>query len=212
MPTSSNLSPENRRLQACYRVIAILLVVSTTLSIAVFWLANRPAQGNTQSLFRGSGSKVNFVRQNYPVFDFTSLYPGLGAEEIDQLQRECCSIRFAYEPFVQFVPRPMKTRFVEITDYGARVNRSPAPWPPDPDAFNIFVFGGSTTFGYHLPNEQTVLAQLEVRLRDHFSTTNLWCYNFGSGFHFSSQERARFTALAAENIVPHVAIFMDGLK
>lgn len=210
--TDSEANPQRRRLHATYRVIAILLVLSVTLTIAVIWQLQRPAAGAARQIFRGSGSHVNFVRQNYPDFDFTPLYPGLSAAEIDQLQSECCSIRFAYEPFAQFIPRPMKTRFVEITEYGARINQVPAPWPPDPAAFNIFLFGGSTMFGYHLPNEQTVPARIEERLRRHFATTNLWFYNFGTGFHFSSQERARFVALAAENIVPHAAIFVDGLN
>lgn len=55
-------------------------------------------------------------------------------------------------------------------------------------------------------------AQLEVALRERLSFTNLWCYNLGSGYHFSSQERARWGALLAENIVPHAVVFIDGLN
>lgn len=212
MPSPRAANPDRKLLLAAYRTIAILLVLLITVTILAIWFAGRSNGNAAGPLFRGSGSQINFVRENYPDFDFQPLYPGLSATEIDQLQRECCSIRFAYEPFFQFVPRPMKTRFVEITSYGARVNQVPAPWPPDPEAFNVFVFGGSTMFGYHLPNEKTVPARLEARLREHFSDTNIWCYNFGAGFHFSSQERARFAALLASNVFPDAAIFVDGLN
>lgn len=207
-------SNAKEKLQAAFRIIAILLGLLTGLTVLAgwLWLSRNSAGMGSNIVFRGLGTTENLVTKAYPNIDFTPIYPTLTSAEIDELQRNSSAIRYAYEPFVQFVPQPMRTRFVEITDHGTRRGEQAAPWPLDSAALNIFVFGGSTTLGYHVSNDQTVPAQLERNFRRHFGTTNLWCYNFGSGYFFSSQERARFAALLADNITPDAAVFIDGLN
>jgi hypothetical protein len=76
--------------------------------------------------------------------------------------------------------------------------------------FNVFVFGGSTTFGYGLADEETIASALQRELR---ATGKRACvYNFGRGFYYSSQERVLFGNLLAAGIVPEVAVFIDGLN
>ncbi len=210
----SQPSPLDPKLQAAYRSIAVLLglLVGLTFALAWMWQTLTSARPSARPDFFGTARPENLVRQLYPNVDFRPIYPDMSADDIDELQRSCSGIRYTYEPYVQFVPQPMRTRFVSIIDPGNREGRQPAPWPLDPGAVNIFVFGGSTTLGYHLRNGQTLPARLEHHFREHFSTTNLWCYNFGAGYHFSSQERARFAALLAENITPDAALFIDGLN
>ncbi len=76
------------------------------------------------------------------------------------------------------------------------------PWPPDPESFNVFVFGGSTTFGYGVRNEDALPAALQDELRRVFSHRRIECYNFGCGFYFSAQERLRFELLLKAGCVP----------
>jgi lysophospholipase L1-like esterase len=210
----SRSNPSLQKLQAAYRSIAVLLglVVGMAIAIAWMWQTLNSAPSHARPAFLGPAASENLVRKLYPAVDFQPIYPDMSTADIDQLQRECSGIRYSYEPYVQFLPSPMRKRFITIGDHGIRQGPSPAPWPPDPAAVNIFVFGGSTTLGYHLRNDQTLPACLERRFREQFSTTNLWCYNFGSGYHFSSQERTRFAGLLADNIAPDAAIFIDGLN
>ena len=144
--------------------------------------------------------------------DFSRIYPGRSAEEIDQIQRQTFGLRFAYEPYTGFKLAPVNLPMVEITQAGYRTGGIPAPWPPAPGVVNVFVFGGSTTFGYGVAGPDTLSAALQSELERAFPHSQFQCYNFGCGYFFSTQERLRFEQLLTGNHVPKVAIFLDGLN
>jgi lysophospholipase L1-like esterase len=154
----------------------------------------------------------NLIRKKFPEVDFTAVYPGLRAEEIDQLQRDCLGLRYLYAPFVEFAPRPVTGRFVNITPAGFRQGKTPAPWPPVREELTVFVFGGSTTFGFGLPDDQTLVSALEAKLAPRYPGRTVRCYNFGRGYYFSAQERALFESLLAQGVAPDLAVFVDGLN
>lgn len=157
-------------------------------------------------------SQTNIVQKAFPRVDFSKIYPKLDPEAIDQLQRECFNIRYVYSPFVQFKPLPVRKKFVEITQAGYRKGLHDQPWPPIKEDVTVFVFGGSTTFGYGLPNEQTVVSALEKELGKVLKNYNVQCYNFGRGYYFSTQERFLFESLLLQYLIPDMAIFIDGLN
>src|SRR6185503_15185425 len=99
-----------------------------------------------------------------------------------------------YEAFTQFCERPFHGRFVNVSENGFRVSAQQGPWPPDADNFNIFLFGGSTTFGYGLPDSQTVASYLQDDLAAR-SSPHVRVYNFGRGSYVSEQERVLFEEL-----------------
>ena len=68
---------------------------------------------------------------------------------------------FEYAPIVEFEIRPMSGTYVNASQHGFRVNARQAPWPPVRGAFNVFVFGGSTAFGWLLPDRDTIASQLQ---------------------------------------------------
>ena len=164
---------EANKLRTAYRALAVMFGLVIGLSVMVVTLWKRSIPGNSGPTFRGPGSQENLVQKLYPSVQFTNIYPDMTAAEIDRLQRECSAIQYAYEPFVQFLPRQMAGTYVHIDDPGIRRNATKAPWPPDRNAVNVFVFGGSTTLGYHLRDDQTVPAQLQTTLRRELSFTNL---------------------------------------
>src|SRR5258708_31109276 len=49
-----------------------------------------------------------------------------------------------YEPFVEFRHPPFQGRFLNSHPAGFRHVRNQGPWPPSPQFYNIFFFGGST--------------------------------------------------------------------
>jgi hypothetical protein len=139
------------------------------------------------------------------------IYPKLTAPEVDDMLHEMWSRPVEFEPFIQFRERPFSGKFVNVHEAGFRHVRNQGPWPPDPARTNIFLFGGSTTFGYGVPDSDTIASQLQDALNS-TSGTVVSVYNFGTNSFYSSQERAYFEKLASEGQVPDIAIFLDGLN
>jgi hypothetical protein len=61
-----------------------------------------------------------------------------------------------YEPFTGFRERPLRGKLANIHPAGFRFSKDEASWPPRPDTISLFLFGGSTTFGYNLPDSEAV--------------------------------------------------------
>jgi hypothetical protein len=75
----------------------------------------------------------------------------------------------------------------------------------------VFVFGGSTTFGYGVADRDTIASYLQPLLRAPEGRPAR-VYNFGHSGYYSTQERILFTRLVVAGHVPDVAIFVDGLN
>lgn len=74
-------------------------------------------------------------------------HPNLDAQSIDALVAES-ERHLIYEPYTDMTDGPVRGRFVNVDPAGFRYSTDQGPWPPDPRSYNVFVFGGSTTFGY----------------------------------------------------------------
>jgi lysophospholipase L1-like esterase len=159
-------------------------------------------------------TKGNPITERYGVSlsELKRVYPDMSEEEISELLNEMWSRSFQYEPFTEFRERPYRGRFLNLDERGFRITKNQGPWPPDPNYFNVFIFGGSTTLGAGLPDQQTIPAYLQ----DAFSTAGLEkqsrVYNFGQGAYYSTQERILYEKLIASGSIPDLAIFIDGLN
>ena len=146
---------------------------------------------------------------------YGEVHPGLDREQIQALWEETylASTGFVYEPFTQYRLRPFAGRWVTIDEEGFRRQPGTGPWPPDREAFNIFLYGGSTAFGYGVQDDETVAAHLERRLAGAAGPgRSVRVYNFGRAGYFSTQERLLFERHLAQGLVPHAALFLDGLN
>lgn len=143
----------------------------------------------------------------YSEQELAAAYPGLSAAERNQLLRECYDRPPLYESYVLFKERPIQGKYVNVSPVGYRHGKNQAPWPPDPARYNIFVFGGSTTFGYGLADDQTIPSYLQEALGGQAAV-----YNFGAGYYYSTQERVWFERLLTQGYRPDLAIFIDGLN
>ncbi len=206
------MSSHDPRLKTAFRVVTILLFVMLSEAAVIVWLWNKLPDGVATSGSIFPAVNPNLIREAYPDVDFEKVYPELSPGEIDQLQRESWSLRYRFEPFVQFAPFTVSQKFVVTTPAGFRQGDLPEVWPPRDEDFVVFVFGGSTTFGYGLPNEETVVNRLEDSLAAHYPDRNVECYNFGRGYFFSTQERILFAQLLSDGMKPDMAIFIDGLN
>ncbi len=145
-----------------------------------------------------------------PQDKLTAVYPGVDELTISELLNETWSRPYSYEPYTQFSESAFTGRYVNVSPHGFRLTRDQGPWPPDDEHLTIFIFGGSTTFGYGLPDNQTVASYLQQALSK--TKDSAFVYNFGRGHYFSTQERMLFEQLLADGFRPDIAIFVDGLN
>jgi hypothetical protein len=135
--------------------------------------------------------------------------PHLDAAAIERLIEETRR-SIQYEPYTDMTDPPLRGRFVNVDAAGFRWSKDQGPWPPDPRGRSVFVFGGSTTFGYGVPDENTIASYLQSRLAEAAGPTHV--YNFGHSGYYSTQERILFERLLVAGHVPDLAIFIDGLN
>ena len=154
--------------------------------------------------------RENPVVDKYDEIDIAELYPEKNKTEIDQLLHETWNRGFKYEAYTQFSEKTFEGKFVNVSDAGIRSNGTHQVWPPDKNNLNIFVFGGSTTFGYGVTDNETIPSRLQY----HLSKFNkkIVVYNFGRGFYYSTQEKILLEVLISQNIKCDIAIFLDGLN
>lgn len=202
------------RLHQAFRIIVVLGTVAAAEALVIgwVWLDSRPRPARAGLLVQASAPGDNLVRRAFPGVDFTRIYPGMSADDIDLLQRESFAVRYVYAPFVEFEPLPVAGRFVTVTPMGFREGGQRAPWPPGKTDYAVFVFGGSTTFGHGVPDADTVVAALEERLAGRVAGRTIRSYNFGRGYYFSRQERALLESLLAQGLRPDAVVFIDGLN
>lgn len=147
----------------------------------------------------------------YGITELLGGYPGHSTNEIATLIKEAWAKPFIYEAYTQFRESPSKGRFINVSEAGFRMVENQGPWPPNGQSVNIFVFGGSTTFGYGVTDRETIPSALQRKLRQ-LSPKHICVYNFGRGFYYSTQERILFSNLLAAGIIPDLAVFIDGLN
>lgn len=140
-----------------------------------------------------------------------AVYPDLPEPARTQMLTEAWNRPYRHADFIHFQERPVSGKYVNVSEHGFRHVADQGPWPPAPDHFNVFCFGGSTMFGYGLPDEQTLASCLQKEFQER-SPRPVSVYNFGVGWHFSTQERLRFEQLLAAGFVPDLAMFLDGIN
>ena len=140
-------------------------------------------------------------------------YPGLDRRDLVRLLEETMRVyENDYEPFVDFRPRSFAGRFVNVSKQGFRRVEPEGPWPPEPAAINVFVFGGSTTFGLGLADADSIPSRLAARLGGVQGGRPLRVYNLGRGGYVSAQERVLLESLLVSGVVPDLAVFIDGFN
>lgn len=201
------LSPQLEKLRRWYVASAVLLL-NVVLLAAVFGGLYALVRTAKQKL--ADRARVSPVEKKYGDRIFKA-YPDLSRDDTRALLWETWTRPCVFEPYTQFKERPFSGRFVNVSEHGFRRSQEQAAWPPDTNAFNVFVFGGSTTFGYGVADDQTVASYLQTWLRTN-TPQRVNVYNFGRAYYFSTQEMVLFQRLLSGGHVPRLAIFLDGLN
>jgi hypothetical protein len=140
------------------------------------------------------------------------VYPHLKEDQWTALIEETWTRPVSFESFTHFRETPSSGQYVNVSEGGYRSNRSAGPWPPRPDAFNVFFFGGSTTFGYGIRDDETIPSVLQDLLASRGCGGVVHVYNFGRGYYYSSQEQILLMRLLARGFIPQLAVFLDGIN
>ena len=117
-----------------------------------------------------------------------------------------------YEPYVQFRESPRTGEFVNISNDGFRLNGKGDARTLEGGSGTVFLFGGSTMFGYGVRDQDTIAAHLEKILQGMNSGHKIRVYNFGRGYYGSKQAFLLFQSLIQRGIVPETAIFLCGVN
>lgn len=147
----------------------------------------------------------------YGIKLMSMVYPEWDLQELRLMLRENWNRRFMFEPFTLYKEGPYAGKYVNVDPNGFRKVKNQGPWPPDSKAFNIFLFGGSTTFNYGLPDDETIASYLQEYLTSELKVP-VHVYNFGRAEYYSTQERILFESLLIDGHLPDIAIFVDGLN
>ena len=140
-----------------------------------------------------------------------TVHPDLDKDQIDKLIAQTNSLSQGYEPYTQFREKPYRTQFVNVDIHGFRPIKDQYPWPPRESDLSVFVFGGSTTFGYGVADDKTIASYLQELLAK-ASPRPVKVYNFGRGSYMSVQETILLEKLILSGAVPDFAVFIDGLN
>jgi hypothetical protein len=187
-------------LGTAYLVFANSIVLAFVVFAALFvaWWSSDESR-------RQGFSKVDYVRKMSP--EARAEYGHSSDEDINVLLSETWNIRdggWVFEPWTGFRERARAGRFVNVDEFGIRPNAGRGSGLA---ALNgaIWMFGGSTTFGYGVADAETIPAYLQ-RI-SHQDVVNL-----GRGYYYSAQENRLLRDLLVAGLVPSRVVFLDGIN
>tara|TARA_B100001175_G_C19512788_1_gene645045 strand:+ start:1053 stop:2072 length:1020 start_codon:yes stop_codon:yes gene_type:complete len=128
-------------------------------------------------------------------------YKHLKKSEVSDLLKGTWYRNWIYAETVGFIEGPLNSKFVNVNDFGVRSNNGKQVNFNDLNEA-IWFFGGSSTFGYGIEDENTIPAQLE-------KLSNEKVINFGMGFYYSFQENHLLKSYLKTHR-PKSVIFLDG--
>lgn len=144
-----------------------------------------------------------------PLKDKQKVYPGWTLGDIVQLQDELQVKASQYAPWVGFREKARSGKYVNVSQEGFRYSFNKNALLKD-EGINIFVFGGSSTFGYGVEDTSTIPAHMQKLFEEKYPGKKINVFNFGAGAYFSRQEFEWLATLLREGHVPEIAIFIDG--
>ena len=110
--------------------------------------------------------------------------------------------KFRFIPFLGHTETDRETKFVNFTEENGRHIVRPSNCKN-----NIYLYGGSTTFGYNVTDNQTIGFYLQ-KLVDNSTCV----FNHGRAYYYSKQENNLFINHIENNKKINTAIFLDGIN
>jgi len=138
-------------------------------------------------------------------------YPAMTITEIQQLYKESY-VWFRFRDYLNVGEAERSGKYCNVRAVGYRQS-SNEKWPMTAGEFNVWFFGGSSMFGYGLPDWQTIPAMFKESYETKYPGRTVNVYNFGCAGYQSTAEHIWFEQLLKETrIYPTMVVFMDGLN
>ncbi|MCL5125663.1 MAG: SGNH/GDSL hydrolase family protein [Deltaproteobacteria bacterium] len=198
------------KIKSGYGALALIALNSIIMFLVLNLIASAiiDFRGQLRKKADAATGRYSFKKYEDPV---KVLFPDLEKNDINTLLTEIRHVSQVFDTYTQFKEKPFVGKFVNVDVHGFRPIKDQGPWPPNSEKTNIFVFGGSTTFGYGVTDQQTIPSYMQEILTAKYPG-KIQVYNFGRGGYISVQERVLFEKLIGSGIVPNVAVFIDGLN
>jgi len=152
---------------------------------------------------------------NYGFDKLRLAYPDYDDSDITRLILEHANnLPLACDPDLVFVENYFKGHYLNVSHDSYRLVAEQVPLQKIGDYYTIFVFGGSTTYGFFEADSKTIPSVLQAILRQQAVPGHqpIAVFNFGQRSYFSLQERLFFQKLIQRGFKPDQAIFIDGLN
>jgi lysophospholipase L1-like esterase len=120
---------------------------------------------------------------------------------------------YAYNPWTTAMERPFKGRFLTVEHDGftsVRGTKPPAAQKDGQRELLVWTLGGSTMFGWGLPDTQTIASHLQDQLQARLPQYRVRVINHGHSYYFSPTEVSLYLALLRTEARPDVVLFLDG--
>ena len=196
-----------RKLSRGYAAVAIMVLSI----ILLFVLVNAAFLVFGRGQEELSGIDNGYLPKELPTPIRDEVYPGMSPDEVKRMVRESWAISYEYEPYREFQPKATRGKYTSNSAEGFRFCKNQGPWPPSQDNYNVFLFGGSTTYNVGVPEDDTIASHLQDALMEQAGRP-VRVYNFGCPLFFSSPEGVLFERLLVNGHKPDLAVFIDGLN
>lgn len=136
-------------------------------------------------------------------------YPG--QPWVHDYYRELLAVQATdWHPYVYWRSRPYRGQFINIGEHGIRRtwNASPAPGARQP---KMFIFGGSTMWGYAARDDFTIASYVSKKLASSLGSPP-WVVNFGESGYVTTQEVLALVLELRKGNVPDIVVFYDGVN
>jgi hypothetical protein len=143
-----------------YRACA-LMFVNILVAYVLVNLALGVVIGIRNAFQRDESANEDVVTARYGPELLAKIYPDMEPDERQQMLTEAWAPPFTYSDYNHFRTRPLKGKYVNVTPEGYRLSRDQGPWPPASECINVFVFGGSTTYGSGVQDHQSLRSYLQ---------------------------------------------------
>lgn len=126
--------------------------------------------------------------------------------------REASSVFFnvAWSPYVYWKTNAFKGQYININDDSTRKTWTP-PFDLNKPVYEIFIFGGSTLWGWGARDDQTIPSLISKVLYNKYGIQSK-ITNYGEIGYINTQEFIRFIKELQQDKVPQVVVFYDGLN
>jgi len=199
-----------------YGVISLFflfIIIEVILSVFFFHknsderLATIEAIKLGKSLLKGRPNSINVENQK-------RVRSSASEEHNRQIATEThLSNKFRYQSWVEFSNIDYKGEYVNVTGGMRRTIPGSYYNPGSKDTVTIYFFGGSTTFGFNVADEETLPSQFVRLYKEQFpGGKSVQVHNYGTPTYYTYQELIQYANLIFQGHRPDIVIFLDGVN